>query len=178
MDAGALIDRLERFADALPAVVACIDDADARWRPASGNWSIVEIVRHLVDEEREDFRTRLRLTLEGATAWPKIDPPGWAVERRYLEADLGASIAEFIRERRASVEWLRSLGSPTGEAASVDWTRAYEHSKFGPIAAGVLLASWAAHDALHLRQIAKRLYELAGRDGTPHATVYAGEWTA
>ncbi|MEZ6234437.1 MAG: DinB family protein [Phycisphaerales bacterium] len=174
MNPAAMIDRLERFADVLPATIAMVDEADARWKPASGNWSILEIVRHLGDEEREDFRMRLGLTLQGAAEWPKIDPPGWAVERKYNEADLGAAVATFIRERRASVEWLRGLGDP----AAIDWNAAYQHPKFGPIHAGVLLGSWAAHDALHLRQIAKRLFELAGRDAAPHTTIYAGEWTA
>ena len=134
----------------------------------------MEIVCHLYDEEREDFRVRLRLTLEGAGEWPKIDLVKWAVERRYNEQDFGASVGDFVRERLASVEWLRSLGDP----AKVEWARAYQHPRFGPVAAGVLLASWAAHDALHLRQIAKRMHELAGRDGEPDSTVYAGEWSA
>jgi hypothetical protein len=50
------------------------------------------------------------------------------------------------------------------------------HPKVGATAAGDVMASWAAHDALHLRQIAKRLWELAGRDGAPFRTGYAGEW--
>lgn len=167
-----IIGRLERFGEALPGVCACVNEADARRRPPSGNWSILEVVRHLVDEEREDFRARLRLTLEGGGPWPKIDPASWAIARRYNEQDFGASIGEFVRERQDSVAWLRSLGS------AVDWTRSYQHPTFGPVPAGDLLAAWAAHDALHLRQIAKRLHELAARDGAPHSTIYAGEWTA
>jgi hypothetical protein len=40
----------------------------------------------------------------------------------------------------------------------------------------MLLASWAAHDALHLRQIARRLHGLAARDAGPYGVAYAGEW--
>jgi hypothetical protein len=36
------------------------------------------------------------------------------------------------------------------------------------------MASWAAHDALHLRQIAKRLYELTARDAGRYSAGYAG----
>ncbi len=42
--------------------------------------------------------------------------------------------------------------------------------------AGTLFASWLAHDALHLRQIAKRMYELAVRDAGSFDTKYAGDW--
>ncbi len=172
MNALALIDRMEGFAPSLSSAVACVSDEDARWKPPSGNWSVLEIVCHLGDEEVDDFRARLRSTLEEpAREWPAIDPERWARERRYNEKDLGAAVRRFVTERSASIEWLRSLKSP-------DWNRAHVHPKFGPMPAGMLLASWAAHDALHLRQIAKRLWELAGRDAGEFKTDYAGEWRA
>jgi hypothetical protein len=40
------------------------------------------------------------------------------------------------------------------------------------------MVSWAAHDMLHLRQIAKRLFQIAQRDGDGFSTDYAGEWKA
>jgi len=43
----------------------------AVWKPAPGKWSILEVVNHLYDEEREDFRQRLELVLKDpALAWP------------------------------------------------------------------------------------------------------------
>ena len=44
--------------------------------------------------------------------------------------------------------------------------------------AGDLLAAWSAHDALHLRQISKRLYQIAQRDAGSYSVQYAGEWRA
>jgi hypothetical protein len=134
----------------------------------------VEIVNHLADEDRDDFRFRLRSTLEDPSReWPKTDPEGWAVQRRYIEQDLAESMARFERERAESLAWLRSLRSP-------DWSRAYIHPKVGPVTAGELMVSWAAHDSLHVRQIAKRLFELAAKQGEPEGfgTRYAGEWGA
>jgi hypothetical protein len=172
MNPSPIISRLDRFATVLPPLVRNLPDEDARFKPPSGAWSILEIVCHLADEEVEDFRTRLRMTLEDPTrAWPKIDPEGVAKSRKYNEQDLAKALDRFTRERTASIQWLRSLPNP-------HWTRAYVHPKFGPQTAGMLLASWQAHDALHLRQIAKRLYELAARDGAPHTIGYAGEWGA
>lgn len=34
------------------------------WRPQPEKWCLLEIVCHLFDEEREDFKTRVKLTLE------------------------------------------------------------------------------------------------------------------
>lgn len=170
MQSDRLIDSLERFGNALSHLVADLDAEDARWRPPDEAWSIVEIVRHLGDEEVDDFRARLESTLRDRTAeWPGIDPEGWSTERNYRDADLDAAVERFVRERRHSIVWLRKLDAP-------DFALAYDHPKFGPIRAGDLLTAWAAHDALHTRQIAKRLYQLADRNGAAYSTEYAGGW--
>ncbi|TVQ30262.1 MAG: DinB family protein [Phycisphaeraceae bacterium] len=173
MNAEGLIGRLERFPEAMCAAAAVVSAEDAKWKPDDGAWSILEIVRHLGDEEVEDFRARLQSTLrDPAAPWTPIDPEGAARERRYNDGDLGEALSRFERERADSVAWLRSLGD------GVDWSVAHEHPKLGPITAASLLASWAAHDALHLRQIARRMFELAQRDGGGASTLYAGKWGA
>jgi hypothetical protein len=172
MNAELLVDSLARFGRLLPAVVNGIADADLRWRPPNGNWSILEIVCHLRDEETEDFGKRLRLTLEDPSLpWPGIDPEGWAREREYNDQDFGTAVDAFAAARQQSVAWLRGLKNPA-------WTNTYEHPIAGELSAGDLLAAWAAHDQLHLRQIAKRRYELNGRDAAPFRSHYAGSWSA
>jgi hypothetical protein len=170
MNSDALIASLERFAGVLPAVVAGVSDADARWRPDDGAWSILEIVTHMADEEGEDFRTRVEHTLrDPAASWPPIAPEEWAVERAYNDGDLDATIARFVRERKASVAWLRGLADP-------DWAASHRHPKGWVLRAGDVLAAWTAHDALHLRQIAKRLYQIVRRDAGDYVVDYAGAW--
>jgi hypothetical protein len=170
MNARHLIAALDRFGRVLPALVEGLSDGDARWKPADGAWSILEVVCHLGDEEVEDFRRRLMLTLENpAAAWPPIDPERAAVERRYNEGDLGQAVARFCAERRTSVEQLRAR-------KSADWEAAHRHAAAGVLRAGDLLASWVAHDALHVRQIAKRMHQIAARDGSPYTVDYAGRW--
>jgi len=172
MNASRLIDALERFAEILPTAVRRFSADEARWRPADGAWSILEILTHLADEEVEDFRARLESTLRDPTqAWAANDPEAWAHQRRYNEGDPGEVLARFVAERRASIQWLRSLNEP-------DFSKAYRHPKWGPIRAGDILVSWAAHDALHLRQIAKRMFQMAQRDGGEYRTDYAGQWKA
>src|SRR6185503_20762805 len=125
MNAEAIVRRLEAFVEVLPAA-ARVSMEEARFKPPSGAWSILEVVCHLADEEVDDFRARLGSVLDDPSiALAPIDPEGWARERRYNEKDLGEAVERFVRERRASVEWLRSLRNP-------DWTRAYVHPRFGP----------------------------------------------
>ena len=106
-----------------------------------------------------------------AAQWPGIDPEGWARERKYNERGLGESVERFLKERRASLAWLKGIGE-------ADWARAHAHPALGSLRAGDLMGSWAAHDWLHLRQIAKRRYELAARDAEGFGVGYAGKWGA
>ncbi|QDT69171.1 DinB superfamily protein [Planctomycetes bacterium MalM25] len=170
MDPQKIFDSLERFGRQLPGVVEGLAGEDARWKPSPRDWSVLEVVSHLADEEELDFRRRLRWVLDqNEGPWPPIDPEGWAVERRYNEGDLSAATERFRTQRAKSVAWLRSLGE-------VNWDLAYQHPEFGPIRAGDLLGSWCCHDQLHLRQITKRLYQLAARDAGEYTVLYAGPW--
>src|SRR5688572_26773406 len=101
------IDQLNRSAATIRAMVGDLDDAQVRWRPADDKWSILEIVWHLADEEHEDFRTRLEMTLrKSVDAWPPIDPAGAVVSRAYNRRTLADAIATFSQERVTSVAWL------------------------------------------------------------------------
>jgi hypothetical protein len=167
MQLEALIRSLEAGAATISSLVAGLSDEEARIPPAPGRWSAVEVVAHLADEERDDFRRRVRSTLEDRAApWPPIDPEGWARERDYRSRRLSDVLADFRSEREASLAWLRTL-----EAAP--WERAYAHPKLGTLCAGDLLAAWAAHDLLHARQLAAVRLALVQAAAEPFSTRYA-----
>jgi hypothetical protein len=175
IDVARIVGRMEGVPGVVRGLCAGLTDADARAKGAAGQWSILEIVCHLCDEEELDFGARLRsLVRDPAAPWPGTDPEAWAVRHRYVEQDLEERLEAFARLRAGTVAWLRSL------PRDLDWTEAYLHPNQGPIPRGELLVAWPAHDALHVRQIAKRLYELAERDGAAGGwTVrYAGAWGA
>lgn len=170
MNIQAMIDRLAAFPAVLRALCEGLARDDALFRADGKSWSVLEVVCHLADEEEEDFRARVESTLrDPGEAWSPIDPEGAASERSYRARDLETELARFDREREASVAWLRRLKDS-------EWDNAYQHPSFGPIRAGDVMASWCAHDALHLRQIGKRLFELSERDSAGYSTAYAGEW--
>jgi len=167
MEAEEFIERLACGEDMFRALVCCLDEDHARWRPEPGKWSILEVINHLHDEEREDFRQRLDLTLNRpGAAWPSIDPGTWVRERAYNDRNFKNSIENFVSERRKSVAWLRSLESP-------DWKSSHEHPVFGPIGAGDILCAWLAHDYFHARQISNILIQNAAFLSAPFTTRYA-----
>lgn len=162
---------LARTPEVLRALVGGLDDALARERPADGGWSILEILGHLVDEEREDFVPRLFSTLEDpGRPWPPIDPEGRVQERDW---NAHGSVEECLwiltTERASALARLRVAPRP-------DWSRSYEHPELGPLRAGDLLLSWLAHDRLHLRQLLGRLHARSLADGDGASSAYAGTW--
>lgn len=169
MSPQALRHELAHNAETIRALVAGISQEEARVRPTPESWSVLEVVCHLGDEEVEDFRQRLDYILHrpGET-WPPIDPDGWVAARGYNDRDLGEMLDGFLAERQKSLAWLDGLAAP-------DWDAAYE-TRFGPMRAGDMLASWAAHDVLHLRQLVElrraRVVAMAGA----YDVRYAGEW--
>lgn len=165
------LQRLRRSADAIDVLVRGLPLETARWRPDPGQWSTLEVICHLADEEVEDFRARVRLTLtDPAADWPPLDPPRFAIERHYQEQPFGPTLARFLNERAVSLQWLASQREARWEAVHV-------HPTAGPLTARSLLANWMAHDLLHLRQLARLQYEALAA-GSGEKLDYAGPWTA
>ena len=169
MDLHHFIERLSDNRAVFEALLANVSLEQARWKPTPDKWSMLEVVNHLYDEEREDFRQRLRLTLlEPEQPWPAINPREWVTTRSYNERELDASLTDFLAEREASLEWLKQLTEPN-----------WENSNEGPngrLSAGDLLASWLAHDFLHIRQLARLHWQYTGELAAPYQTAYGGPW--
>lgn len=170
MNSDALIDQLEAQAGIIRELVQGVAHEQAAWKPAPERWSILEVVVHLLDEEREDFRVRLGLLLRDPKAdWPPIDPQGWVTQREYAKRDLGETLKAFLKEREDSLAWLKGLESPA-------WDNVKTHPAAGALSAGDMLASWVAHDLLHIRQLAKLHYDYVRRLAEPYSVAYAGDW--
>lgn len=170
MDVDGLITQLAADGERIAALVAGVSSEQARWRPAPEAWSMLEVINHLYDEERHDFRVRLDLILhDPSAAWPPIDPKGWVTEHGYNARDLAPSVQSFLAERVASLAWLRGLAAP-------DWD-ATVHTLWGwSTTSGDMLAAWAAHDVLHMRQLVELHWAYTAHLAAPCTTIYAGEW--
>src|SRR5512134_865923 len=95
---------LAQGAETIQGLVVGFSAGEARARPAADAWSIVEVVAHLLDEEREDFRPRLDLVLHRPhETWAPIDPAAWVTARGYNDRELGATLSAFLAEREHSL---------------------------------------------------------------------------
>lgn len=140
-----------------------------RWSPEPNKWSLLQVVCHLRDEEREDFRQRTRMVLESpGVPFPGINPTGWVVDRDYAGQDFTMVLAEFLKERDDSISWLNSLRDP-------QWDNATIHPSLGPMSGHFMLSNWLGHDHLHIRQIIRLQYDYLAFT-TGQSLQYAGYW--
>ncbi len=169
MDRTYCITQLERHRNVFKQVFNGLTSEDIRWKPAPEKWSLLEVLCHLHDEEREDFRSRLKHILETPDdPMPKIDPVAWVTERRYMQQDFDTMLHKFLDERDRSIAWLRGLKDPK-------WSNAYQHPKVGPVSCDLILVNWVAHDLLHFRQITRIRYDKLSTI-TSEPLDYAGTW--
>jgi hypothetical protein len=156
--------RLPRILDDL---LGDVEATTWRERPAPAEWSPVEIVCHLRDEEAEDFGARLRVVVDGGTTFAAIDPAGWAEDRRYRDTDPKTALAAFAERRAATLAFLAAL-------APERLRHAVSHPRLETLSGLDLLAAWTTHDRLHLAQLAATLARLGARRWAPLRAEYAG----
>jgi hypothetical protein len=169
MDLASFSNQLANHAATIQTLTVGISAGPAAWKPEPQSWSILEVINHLYDEERLDFRLRLDLILHHPDQpWPPINPAGWVTERLYNQRDLAESLANFLDERRKSLTWLQALDEP-------DWDTSVT-SPIGTMRAGDMFAAWVAHDLLHLRQLIELHWAYAVQAAQPYQVNYAGEW--
>jgi hypothetical protein len=160
---------LQGSAEMIRALLTGISQEDAQIRPTPESWSILEVVCHLYDLEREDFREHLDFILHRQNEqYHEIDPQAWVKERSYNEQDLKEMQDKFFTERRKSLEWLRGV-------ANSDWDTTYT-SQYGSVTAGEMFSCWVAHDNLHIRQLAELRRARIERITRPYPIEYAGDW--
>jgi hypothetical protein len=169
MDSRAISKELVRGLHAIRSLLDGMTQDEAQSKPDSESWSALEVLCHLLDEEREDFRMHIQQVFtDPQEVWHPIDPPLWVIERRYQDQSMEAKFAEFCQERDKSLRWLDGMHT-------VDWGHEIT-APFGGISAGSLLVSWAAHDNLHIRQLIEIRQFNLNMKSKPFSTRYAGEW--
>jgi hypothetical protein len=137
-------------------VVGRAHGARLRRRPQPKEWSVVEVLAHLLDAEITlGFRVRSVAAQPGGplVAW---DQDKWAAGLHHRRADPKATLAAFTSLRANTVALLRRLSPRQRRAAG-------RHPEYGPLRIDQILHHWAEHDLIHLEQIESTLATLARR---------------
>ncbi len=118
------------------------------WTPGPGKWSILEIVAHLRDMERDAYLTRYRRILaEDNPALPDLDGDVIAIRDDYRRLKLSELMRDWLRLRKECLKLLKSVKGPR-------WERTGTHETAGPLSMDDLLRRHAmGNDEAHLGQI-------------------------
>jgi hypothetical protein len=118
------------------------------WTPGPGKWSILEIVAHMRDMERDAYLTRYRRILaEDNPALPDLDGDLIALRDDYRSLKLPEVLRDWLKFRRECLRLLKSVKGPR-------WERMGTHETAGPLSMDALLRRHAmANDEAHLSQI-------------------------
>jgi len=129
MNKSFVISELKKNKTVFAELLKNLDPELIYWKQNTDKWCLLEILCHLYDEEREDFRARLQKTLENpGEKLDPINPAAWVSLRNYLNEDFNKRINDFLKERDSSINYLLNLDNP-------NWENFYEHPKFGNITA-------------------------------------------
>jgi len=161
-----LYQELQTSTEMIRALLAGVTPEAARLKPGAEGWSILEVVCHLYDEEREEFREHLDFILHRQQEeWHEMD---FERENEYNEQNFAEMQEKFFLEREKSLAWLNGLPNP-------DWEKSYT-TKYRTISAGEMFACWVAHDNLHLRQFVELRRLRLENITKPYNLEYAGDW--
>jgi hypothetical protein len=146
------LDVLASTPEKIEDACAEVDLAVLQKAPEAGEWSVEEVLGHLLDSEVvHAFRWRLTLAQPGSTL-TGYDQDAWTGLARPSFPEM---LAAFSALRRANV-WLAEE-TPSGE-----WGKAATHAERGPQTFELLLQTAAGHDLAHLRQITQTLAAVQG----------------
>jgi len=156
-------ERLEAQVDELAELILEAGD-DIRERPAEGEWSVLELLGHMVDVEMV-LGYRLRLSLcEPNPSHPAFDQDLWVEHQRYNEvADPAPLLAAVSALRPLNVALYR--GSSSEQRARVAL-----HAERGPESFDLTYRLLAGHGRFHMDQMRQTLAAIRARASAQSAS--------
>ena len=147
IDRPQLIARLEATHPTLVQLTRDLSAAVLDFHPGPAEWSIREILAHLVDDEMYVMRTRLeRMIKEDEPLLAPHDEQRWYATRNMSRDELTQLLDDFALQRAASLGIIRML-------REAEWKRVGIQPEYGRFTAEEWLGRWAAHDRTHVEQI-------------------------
>jgi hypothetical protein len=148
---------LQQTPATLVQMTSALPDAALDFRAAPTEWSVREILAHLVDDEMYVMRLRLeRIVKEDNPQLTPHDEQRWYTTRNTTRDALAELLVDFAVQRAASLGII-------GMLRESDWKREGVQPEYGRFTADGQLAMWAEHDTTHLRQIEATLKAYAAQ---------------
>jgi hypothetical protein len=141
-----IIEALRLLPERLREEVAGLSEAQLRFRPGEGQWSLKEVIGHVRDFAEIDHDRLVRMITQERPVLPGYDQEDLAREHNHQEADLGAVLDELASIRRETVRVLTEL-------VDANWARTGRHLERGTISIRQHVDRIVGHEALHLEHV-------------------------
>ena len=141
-----LVEELAAMPDRVAGLIAGLSEEELRRRPAGGEWSVKEVCGHLVEDARTWHERITLITTQADPYLERLDPDASVRDGGYQDAPIDATMDEFRRIRRQTIEILRGL--------SVEgWHRTGRHWSEGPVTIAQVCEIALDHAESHLTQL-------------------------
>lgn len=112
---GDIVAMLTAQLDEIPALLGSLTDQQGLFRPAAGEWSIKEVLGHIIDTERIFFYRALCITRGETQPLPGFDQDQYTPAGNFDSFSLQELIDEFVLTRRAHLTTIRHISSETSQ---------------------------------------------------------------
>lgn len=129
----------------LHALLGNLDDATLS-KKKDGDWSIKEVIGHLIEGDKGAFRERIAEIIAGAEEITPVSPTAPLEPRNDQGRSIEELLAELEQERVTSAEFILSLNRS-------DLSKESLFPKYGMFNAGDFVYEWPYHDHDHVQQI-------------------------
>lgn len=143
-DAQSVVERYAAGGNLLAYAVAGLGAEHATARPGPGQWSIAELVAHLLDADLVLADRMKRVVAEEEPVLQAFDENAWIRRLGSNEMPIDEAVALFSANRR----WMTRVLKNCTEA---DFARTGMHTEAGPRSLAALLAGAVGHLDHHLR---------------------------
>lgn len=146
---GDIVQQLEAQHSAIRKLLRDITEAEAAASPASGEWSVKQVVQHVIDAERLFVFRALWFARGEQAALPGMEPDPWVANTDANARTVADLLDEFAHVRAASVAFFANLDGAA-------WARSGSASG-NPVSVRALAWIAAGHE-LHHNQSLREVY--------------------
>ena len=141
---------LERTPTVLRALLQNLHDSWTSGNEGPETFSPYDVVGHLIQGEKTDWRDRTTIILEHSTTKTFIPFDRFAQFEECKGKSLSQLLDEFEKLRKESLEWLQSLN-----LTEADFDKKGIHPSLGQVTLKQLLSTWVIHDLTHIAQVSR-----------------------
>lgn len=142
---GDILQTLSQQHERTQALLHGLSDAQASWRPAAGEWSVKQVIGHLLDTERVFAFRALWFARDGGVELPGFDQDAWMLNCDFDARTLPDLMAEWGRCRASNLDLFTSFDQQAWLGSGI--------ASGGPCTVRMWIWAIAGHELHHVESL-------------------------